>query len=332
MIRDRYNSQNRELQDAPLQHDLGHAALVSVLIPLYNHEDYIAECLDSILSQDHSNIEIILVDDASTDNGLQVAKGKLASCGAKHTILENTVNAGICATLNRAVQAAQGQYALIIASDDLLTMGRVKRHVGILEECTNSAIIACHGPLQVMFDDGTLAGVKSNLPKEKHYDLASVVTKAACPSLQGCTFITEKLKKFPFDEALFFEDWDFFIRLFLRGYGVLYDEAATVQYRQHADGANRRVVEMIQCRQDLRNKHLKDIAERDPNLARSFEFTIAFSNLMSISYAGKFAAWSVNFLRLLAKEPKALIARGRTVAWSFRNLIRSNRRGRRVRD
>ena len=53
--------------------------LVSVVIPLYNHEKYIKETLDSIIAQDHPEIEIILVDDASSDDGLQLAKNILKS-------------------------------------------------------------------------------------------------------------------------------------------------------------------------------------------------------------------------------------------------------------
>ena len=51
--------------------------LVSVIIPLYNYEKYVADCIDSIVRQDYENIEIVLIDNASTDNGLQVDKDKL---------------------------------------------------------------------------------------------------------------------------------------------------------------------------------------------------------------------------------------------------------------
>lgn len=330
MTCDSYCPANVEPQDAPLPHELGNNVLVSVLIPLYNHENYIEECLDSVLAQDHPNLEIILVDDASTDRGLQVAKSKLDSCGVAHTILENDVNAGICATLNRAVQAAQGQYACMIASDDLLAMGRVKRHVQILQECPDPAMIACHGPLEVMSEDSTITGVKGNRTNEKCYHLASIVTKTGCPTLQGCTFITQKLKELPFDENLFFEDWDFFIRLFLENYNVIYDEVAAVQYRQHESGANKQIEKMIKSRQDIRNKHFEAILSKDRKLASAFDFTIAFSNLMSISYAGKIGAWTEAFVRLLARNPKAVLYRARTVAWSFKNLIKSKSQARRT--
>ena len=77
--------------------------LVSVIIPLYNHEKYIVDTLDSIITQNYPNIEIVLVDDGSKDKGLQLAKNKLSSIKFNHAILENVVNKGISATVNKGV-------------------------------------------------------------------------------------------------------------------------------------------------------------------------------------------------------------------------------------
>ena len=127
--------------------------LVSVLIPLYNHEEYILDTLESVITQDYPNLEIVVIDDASKDNGLQLAKNKLSSIRFDCTILENEVNKGVCATINRAVSNANGKYTCLIASDDLLAKGRIKKHIQILEKSTDSAVIACHGPIQV-FESG----------------------------------------------------------------------------------------------------------------------------------------------------------------------------------
>ena len=69
------------------------------------------------------------------------------------------------------------KYTCLIASDDILAIGRIKRHVKILENCTDINIIACHGPLQVISMDGTFLGLKGNRTKNKHYNLTSIVTK-----------------------------------------------------------------------------------------------------------------------------------------------------------
>lgn len=317
-----HNPSSKGQQDEAQAHEHKSDALVSVIIPLFNHEKYITETLDSIFAQDHSNIEIILVDDVSTDNSLQLAKDKLASCGVAHTVLENTYNVGVCKTVNRGIRAAQGKYTCLIASDDMLAMGRIKRHVKILEECIDPDIVACHGPLQVISKDGTFLGLKGNRAKNKHYNLASIVTKKTNPCLQGCTFITKKLKDFPFDENLFFEDWDFLIRLFLEGYNVLYDEVVSAQYRVVPGGVSKQIDKMIKARHDIRNKHFEAIASKDLKLASEFDFTIAFWNFIGISHTGKMKAWTIAFARLLVLNPRAVIFRARDVAWSLKNLIR----------
>ena len=319
------SSKGKQDETQAFEHKLD--VLVSVIIPLFNHEKYIIETLDSIFAQDYSNIEIILIDDVSTDKGLQLAKDKLASCELAYTVLENTYNVGVCKTINRGIRAAQGKYTCLIASDDMLAMGRIQRHVKILEECVDPNIVACHGPLQVISEDGTLLGLKGNRANNKHYDLASIVTKKTNPCLQGCTFITKKILNFPFDENLFFEDWDFLIRLFLEGYNILYDEVVSAQYRVVPGGVSKQIDKMIEARHDIRNKHFKAIANQDPKLASDFDFTISFWNFIGISHTGKMREWTIAFAHLLISNPKAVIFRARDIAWSLKNLIRLKGKG-----
>ena len=172
--------------------------LVSVLIPLYNHEKYIIECLDSIIFQNYPNLEIVLVDDASQDEGLQKAKHRLSTCNFNYIILENNLNLGICATLNRAVSKARGKYVCFIASDDLLAKGRIRKHIEVLEKSDDSSIIACHGPIQIFETNSSKIVLKKNQQKKNNYSLDSVLLKTNKINLQGCTFFKEKLIKFPF--------------------------------------------------------------------------------------------------------------------------------------
>ncbi len=297
--------------------------LVSVVIPLFNHEKYIKETLDSIIAQDHPEIEIILVDDASSDDGLQLAKNILKSSQLPHTIIENNLNKGVCATVNSGINEAKGKYTCLIASDDMMAKGRIKRHVKILEECLNPSVIACHGPLQVITEDGTKIGLKGSRTNNKKYELTSVVTKEANPCLQGCTFITKKLKKFPFDEKLFFEDWDFFIRLFLDGYDILYDEGISSYYRVVPGGVSKQIDKMVKARHAIRNKHFKAIASKDLKLAKKFDFTIAFWNFVGISHTGEMKKWIRALLSLMISNPIYSFVRIRDIGWSFKTLIGS---------
>lgn len=297
--------------------------LVSILIPLYNHEKYILDTLKSITAQDYPNLEIVLVDDASRDKGLQLAKSKLSSCKFNYIILENEVNKGICATLNKAVSNAKGKYTCLIASDDLLAKGRIKQHIEILEKSTDTAVIACHGPVKVFEAANPELNSIITLKGNNHHTFDSVITKKSKIFLQGCTFVTETLKTLPFDEDLYYEDWDFFIRLFLNNYKIIYDKNVSAHYRKHEGGTNLNIVKMIESRNKIKEKYFKIIAARDKKLANTFDFIVRFWNLIGMSYQGRIIVWIIAFIKLIIKNPINMIIKFKDTAWAFKNLIRN---------
>ena len=95
--------------------------LVSVIVPSYNHERYIQETLNSILNQSYDNIELIVVDDGSTDHSWDIITSLKSKCEQrfKRVYFEKKSNEGTCKTLNRLLSLAHGEYIYLIASDDL---------------------------------------------------------------------------------------------------------------------------------------------------------------------------------------------------------------------
>ena len=110
--------------------------LTSVLIPLYNHAPYIVECLDSILAQDVANIELILIDDGSSDDGFAIAQRWKDEHGSRFTRIEfeRQVNAGITQTYERLLQKSTGSIILVVASDDALLPGSITQRVEVLSQ------------------------------------------------------------------------------------------------------------------------------------------------------------------------------------------------------
>ncbi|MDO8530218.1 MAG: glycosyltransferase family 2 protein [bacterium] len=91
--------------------------LVSVIITSFNREKYVADAIESALGQTHANIEIVLVDDASTDTTSQIT----SSYGKKDErikIITNETNQGVAKSLNRGIDAAAGEYLAILDADD----------------------------------------------------------------------------------------------------------------------------------------------------------------------------------------------------------------------
>ena len=97
--------------------------LVSICIPSYNHQNYISKNIESIISQDYQNIELIIIDDNSADNSDAVINSFVEQCKARFVRFEyikNIKNKGISYNLNQAIKWAQGKYFYAIASDDIL--------------------------------------------------------------------------------------------------------------------------------------------------------------------------------------------------------------------
>lgn len=92
---------------------------VSVVVPVYNVEKYLAPCLESILSQSFGDFEIIVVEDCSTDDSLRIAK-KFAAAGERITLVRQRENMGLSAARNRGIDLARGKYVTFIDSDDWL--------------------------------------------------------------------------------------------------------------------------------------------------------------------------------------------------------------------
>ena len=95
--------------------------LISVIVPAYNHEKYIEECIRSIMAQTYQNIELLVIDDGSKDGTFEILKALKPECEKRfvRVVFETQENQGTRVTLNRLIDLAQGQYLYTIASDDM---------------------------------------------------------------------------------------------------------------------------------------------------------------------------------------------------------------------
>ena len=94
---------------------------VSVIIPMYNAENYISDCLDSILNQTFKDFEVIVVNDCSLDNSGAIAESYLEKFGGRLKIYDNKKNLGAGSTRNKGLTLSRGDYIFFIDSDDFIT-------------------------------------------------------------------------------------------------------------------------------------------------------------------------------------------------------------------
>ena len=113
---------------------------ISVVVPLYNHAQYIEAALDSVLSQTSPADEIILIDDGSSDNGFELAQSRLA--GLPHAKTYRQENAGAHNTINRAIGISSGDYIAVLNSDDVFALTKLERCRAVIHERPGVGLIA----------------------------------------------------------------------------------------------------------------------------------------------------------------------------------------------
>lgn len=182
--------------------------LVSIVCLSHNHEEYIEEAIHSVLNQTYKEIEIILVDDASTDN----SKAILQSIADRKDIqfIDLRTPHGNCSAFNKALHVSSGEYIIDLSCDDVLLPERVERglqtfkgkNVGI--EFCNVLNIDPNGlALHTHFSDAFVAegDLYKTLIQKYHISPPGMMTKRS---------VLEELGGY--DESLTYEDFDFWIR------------------------------------------------------------------------------------------------------------------------
>ena len=121
------------------------SALVSVVVPNYNHSKYLEQRLKSITEQTHCDLEIILLDDASSDDSLSVLEAFVESESRVKTLIKNTHNSGgAFSQWMKGVEQVTGKYLWIAETDDFSDLRFIETLVKKLEQNENAALAYCH--------------------------------------------------------------------------------------------------------------------------------------------------------------------------------------------
>ena len=109
------------------------APAISVIVPMYNVEKYIANCLDSILAQTFKDFELILINDCSPDNSRQIAESYLDKFAGRLKIYDNEKNLGVSLTRNKGLKISRGEYIFFIDSDDFITPTALEEMISLMK-------------------------------------------------------------------------------------------------------------------------------------------------------------------------------------------------------
>jgi hypothetical protein len=125
---------------------------VDVVVPSYQYGRYLRECVTSVLTQDISDLRVLIIDNASTDDSMDVAR-QLAAADDRVEVVARGHNLGPHASFNEGIDWARGDYFLILCADDILSPGALSRATAIMEARRDIAFV--HGEAALLSTDET---------------------------------------------------------------------------------------------------------------------------------------------------------------------------------
>ncbi|MBB6627440.1 CDP-glycerol glycerophosphotransferase family protein [Nocardioides sp. KIGAM211] len=225
---------------------------ISVIVPFYNVEAYLAECLDSILEQDVAHLEVILVDDGSPDGSRAIAERYVAR--DDRVRLVTRPNGGLGAARNTGVRESRGRYLTFIDSDDLLPPGALRALLETIEASGSDLVV---GSVERF---NAVSTWSPNWVRKVHDDRRIAITAEDFTPLLRNLYTWNKLFRREFWEAqdlwfregVAYEDQPIITQLFARATAI--DVIPDVVYRYRAREDQSSISQQTASLQDLRQR------------------------------------------------------------------------------
>jgi glycosyltransferase involved in cell wall biosynthesis len=224
------------------------APLLSVVVPAYDVEDYLSDCLRSILGQSHSRLEVVIVDDGSTDSTGEIAD-RVAAEDSRVRVIHQP-NAGLGAARNEGVRRSTGTYLAFADSDDLVVDGAYAAMVASLERTGSDVAV---GAVERLRGDERFM---TPLMRENHQEQRLGVGIAEAPLVLADVFAWNKVfrrsfwdaAELAFPESVRYEDQPAITRALVEAKGIDVLTEPVYLWRVRSDGTS-----ISQQRDDLRD-------------------------------------------------------------------------------
>lgn len=205
--------------------------LVSVIIPCYNAAKYVEQAVRSIMEQSYKNLEILVANDCSTDETLEILK-KLACEDSRIKVINNEVNLQIVKTLNKLIDLSNGKYIARMDADDISLPDRILHQVSFLEK--NPQYDVC-GVSAFHINENGQKIRKSLLPKK--YEDIKTASLYMSPLYHPTVMIRSNVYKSNLynETFLYAEDYELWVRLLKKGHLICNLEDRLFLYRSYKE-------------------------------------------------------------------------------------------------
>ncbi len=234
--------------------------LISVSMPAYNAEIYIADSIESVLNQNYQNFELLICDDGSTDRTLEIIRA-YEKKDPRIKVFSMGENVGLASVRNFISRKAQGKYVALLDSDDLSTPDRFDEQVKVLE----------YGMCDVCASEYYTLDMSNGKKRARHRYESDADLKALLtiynPICNSTTMMSRELiLKFPYRDNLKGgpEDYDLWVSLAIAGYRFKTIKKALLTYRLHAGQISKKKEDlMIRLFDESRLRYIQHLGLSD---------------------------------------------------------------------
>ncbi len=290
-------------------------SLISVIVPIYNVEMYLSECIESILNQSHRFIQLILVDDGSTDRSLEICKSYASQ--DDRILLLHQENKGVSYARNVGIDNAIGEYIGFVDSDDVIEFTMYEDMLKLLLEnnvdmcVTTGLYINDEIALSAKINKKTLTKLEA-MRELLHFNFPT--------SLWSCFYKSEVIKGNYLNENIhFWEDYEYQIRVIDRVKDVAICDSPWYHYRQREHSANHqnindKVITCLNIADIVNEKISKDYKEYEHDGKKLYPYFLQ----MIIGYLGESTNVEEKYFHIIKKHARkyfipALLIKDRTI-------------------
>lgn len=232
--------------------------LISVIVPVYKVEPYLKQCLDSIVNQTYTNLEIILVDDGSPDKSPAICD-EYASRDSRIAVIHKE-NGGLSEARNAGLDICKGEYISFVDSDDWIETNCIEILFDFAQKEHADLVIASHK--ETMLDSTTFLQQDENIPntfsKASSHELLLQLCQRDCPNLNsawGKLFKKELFTSIRFPKGKLYEDMYVNYRLYFLCKNVYYTHQQLYNYRLRSGSITRSNINPVPMIEALEERH-----------------------------------------------------------------------------
>lgn len=242
--------------------------LVSIIIPVYNVEKYLKQCVESAINQTYKNLEIWLIDDGSKDSSGKICD-EYKKLDSRIKVIHKE-NGGLSSARNAALDLAKGKYLYFLDSDDLISLDLIETYLNLIKEYDVDVVMGTsyefYGNIDMNIDH-----IKQNTKPEKYSNVDALKLMLLDEKLHhaaaGPLFSADLYESIRFPVGMLYEDYATTYYVILKSKGILYIDDNRCYYRMRPGSImNSKVTEQDMVLLDISDTISNDIVKEYPEL------------------------------------------------------------------